>query len=65
VDGGFVKFSDNELLLVAEEVADEKDINTEFISEKIEAYNELMSNASDTEKNKITSKLDSLKLLLN
>jgi F0F1-type ATP synthase epsilon subunit len=65
VDGGFVKFSDNELLLVAEEVADEKDINTEFISEKIEAYNELMSNASDTEKNKIASKLDSLKLLLN
>ena len=37
VDGGFVKFSDNEL----------------------------MSNASDTEKNKIASKLDSLKLLLN
>ena len=53
VDGGFVKFSDNELLLVAEEVADEDDINTEFISKKIEAYNELMSNASDSEKNKI------------
>ena len=35
VDGGFVKFSDNELLLVAEEVADEDDINTEFISKKI------------------------------
>ena len=47
VDGGFVKFSDNELLLVAEEVADEDDINTEFISKKIEAYNELMSNASE------------------
>ena len=65
VDGGFVKFSDNELLLVAEEVADEKDIDTEFISKKIEAYNELMSNASDSEKNKIMSKVDSLKLLLN
>ena len=65
VDGGFVKFSDNELLLVAEEVADEDDINTEFISKKIEAYNELMSNASDSEKNKIMSKIDSLKSLLN
>ena len=65
VDGGFVKFSDNELLLVAEEVADEDDINTEFISKKIEAYNELMSNASDFEKNKIMSKIDSLKSLLN
>ena len=65
VDGGFVKFSDNELLLVAEEVADEKEIDTEFISKKIEAYNELMSNASESEKNKIMSKVDSLKLLLN
>ena len=64
-DGGFVKFSDNELLLVVEEVADEKDINTEFISKKIESYNELMSDASDAEKNKIMSKVDCLKLLLN
>ena len=65
VDGGFVKFTDNELLLVAEEVADENEINTDFISSKIEEYNELMSNASDSEKNKIMTKLDSLKLLLN
>jgi hypothetical protein len=50
---------------VVEEVADEKDINTEFISKKIEVYNELMSNASESEKNKIMSKVDSLKLLLN
>ena len=65
VDGGFVKFTDNELLLVAEEVADENEINTDFISGKIEEYNELMSNASELEKNKIMTKLDSLKLLLN
>ena len=65
VDGGFVKFTDNELLLVAEEVADENEINTDFISSKIEEYNELMSNASELEKNKIMTKLDSLKLLLN
>ena len=65
VDGGFVKFTDNELLLVAEEVADENEINTDFISSKIEEYNELMSNASESEKNKIMTKLDSLKLLLN
>jgi len=65
VDGGFVKFSNNELLLVAEEVADEKDIDTEFISKKIEAYNELMSSVPEPEKNKIISKVDSLKLLLN
>mgnify|MGYP001239659944 FL=1 len=65
VDGGFVKFTDNELLLVAEEVAGENEINTDFISKKIEGYNELMSNASDSEKNKIMTKLDSLKLLLN
>lgn len=65
VDGGFVKFTDNELLLVAEEVADENEINTDFISSKIEEYNERMSNASESEKNKIMTKLDSLKLLLN
>ena len=65
VDGGFVKFTDNELLLVAEEVADENEINTDFISSKIEEYNELISNASESEKNKIMTKLDSLKLLLN
>ena len=65
VDGGFVKFTDNELLLVAEEVADENEINTDFISSKIEEYNKLMSNASESEKNKIMTKLDSLKLLLN
>ena len=65
VDGGFVKFTDNELLLVAEEVADENEINTDFISGKIEEYNELMSNSSESEKNKIMTKLDSLKLLLN
>ena len=65
VDGGFVKFTDNELLLVAEEVADENEINTDFISSKIEEYNELMLNASESEKNKIMTKLDSLKLLLN
>ena len=29
VDGGFVKFSDNEMLVVAEEVADESEINSE------------------------------------
>ena len=65
VDGGFVKFTDNELLLVAEEVADENEINTDFISSKIEEYNELISNTSESEKNKIMTKLDSLKLLLN
>ena len=65
VDGGSVKFTDNELLLVAEEVADENEINTDFISSKIEEYNELISNASESEKNKIMTKLDSLKLLLN
>jgi F-type H+-transporting ATPase subunit epsilon len=65
VDGGFVKFSENELLLVAEEVVDENEVNSEFINQKIEVYNEQLSNALEIEKNKIISKLDSLKLLLN
>ena len=65
VDGGFVKFSDNEMLVVAEEVADESEINSEFLNQKIEIYENKLSNASDSDKNKILSKIDSLKLLLN
>ena len=65
VDGGFVKFSDNELLLVAEEVTSEDEINNEFINEKIDKYNEELESINDNEKSKILSKVDNLKLLLN
>ena len=65
VDGGFVKFTDNELLVVTEEAEENDQIDNEFINLKLKKYNGDMLNTNEFEKVKISSKIDSLKLMLN
>ena len=65
VDGGFVKFSDNELLVVAEEAVANDQIDNDFINLKLKKYNDDILIANEADKVKISNKIDSLKLLLN
>ena len=65
VDGGFVKFTDNELLVVAEEAAENNQIDSEFINMKLKKYNDEILIANEKDKVRISGKIDSLKLLLN
>ena len=65
VEEGFVKFSNNELLVVAVGVDNEESINAEFINEKINRLTEALENAEENKKSKIQNKIDCLKLLIN
>jgi len=50
VDGGFVKFSDNELLVVAEEAAENDQIDNDFINLKLKKYNDDILIANEANK---------------
>ena len=65
VEEGFVKFSNNELLVVAVGVDNEESINLEFINEKINRLTEALENAEENKKSNIQNKIDCLKLLIN
>ena len=65
VEEGFVKFSNNELLVVAVGVENEESINAEFINEKINRLTEALENAEENKKSNIQNKIDCLKLLIN
>ena len=65
VEEGFVKFSNNELLVVAIGVDNEESINSEFINEKINRLTEALENAEENKKSNIQNKIDCLKLLIN
>ncbi len=65
VEEGFVKFSNNELLVVAVGVDNEESINSEFINEKINRLTEALENAEENKKSNIQNKIDCLKLLIN
>ena len=65
VEEGFVKFSNNELLVVAVGVDNEESVNAEFINEKIDRLTEALENAEENKKSKIQNKIDCLKLLIN
>ena len=65
VEEGFVKFSNNELLVVAVGVDNEESVNAEFINEKIDRLTEVLENAEENKKSNIQNKIDSLKLLIN
>ena len=65
VEEGFVKFSNNELLVVAVGVDNEESVNLEFINEKIDRLTEVLENAKENEKSNIQNKIDCLKLLIN
>ena len=65
VEEGFVKFSNNELLVIAVGLDEEAALNNDFINDKIENYSSALETADETQKMKIQKKIDSLKLLLN
>ena len=65
VEEGFIKFSNNELLVIALGLDEEAAINNDFINDKIENYSSALDAADEAQKLKIQKKIDSLKLLLN
>ena len=65
VEEGFIKFSNNELLVIAVGLDEEAALNNNFINDKIENYSSALETADETQKMKIHKKIDSLKLLLN
>ena len=65
VEEGFIKFSNNELLVIAVGVDEEAALNNDFINDKIENYSSALDAADEAQKMKIQKKIDSLKLLLN
>ena len=65
VEEGFIKFSNNELLVIAVGLDEETALNNDFINDKIENYSSSLETADETQKMKIQKKIDSLKLLLN
>ena len=65
VEEGFIKFSNNELLVIAVGLDEEAALNNDFINDKIENYSSALNAADEAQKMKIQRKIDSLKLLLN
>lgn len=65
VEEGFIKFSNNELLVIAVGLDEEAALNNDFINDKIENYSSALDVADQVQKMKIQKKIDSLKLLLN
>ena len=65
VDEGFIKFSNNELLVVAVGLDENEKINNDFINAKISSLETDLEAASENLKGKIQNNIDSLKLLLN
>ena len=65
VEEGFIKFSNNELLVIAVGLDEEAALNNDFINDKIENYSSALDAADESQKMKIQKKIDSLKLLLN
>ena len=65
VEEGFIKFSNNELLVIAVGLDEEAALNNDFINDKIQNYSSALDAADEAQKMKIQKKIDSLKLLLN
>ena len=65
VEEGFIKFSNNELLVIAVGLDEEAALSNDFINDKIENYSSALDAAEEAQKMKIQRKIDSLKLLLN
>ena len=65
VEEGFIKFSNNELLVIAVGLDEEAALNNDFINDKIENYSSALNASDEAQKMKIQKKIDSLKLLLN
>ena len=64
VEEGFIKFSNNELLVIAVGMDEEAALNNDFINNKIDNYSSALDAADETQKMKIQKTIASLKLLL-
>ena len=56
VEEGFIKFSNNELLVIAVGLDEEAALNNDFINDKIENYSSALDAADETQKMKIQKK---------
>ena len=65
VEEGFVKFSNNELLVVAVGVDNEESVNVDFINKKVDKLTAALESAEENKKSNIQNKIDCLKLLIN
>ena len=65
VEEGFIKFSENELLVVAVGIVDKEEVNNDLLNEKIEQLRGQIEGADEKNKSKLQNKIDCLKLLLN
>ena len=65
VEEGFVKFSNNKLLVVAVGVDNEESVNAEFINKKIDKLTQALEDAEENKKSNIQNKIDCLNLLIN
>ena len=65
VEEGFIKFSENELLVVAVGIVDKEEVNNDLLNEKIEQLLGQIQEADEKNKSKLQNKIDCLKLLLN
>ena len=65
VEEGFIKFSENELLVVAVGIVDKEEVNNDLLNEKIEQLLGQIEGADEKNKSKLQNKIDCLKLLLN
>ena len=65
VEEGFVKFSNNELLVVAVGVDNADALDADFINEKISRLTEVLENTEEIKKSNIQNKIDCLRLLIN
>ena len=65
VEEGFIKFYENELLLVAVGIVDKEEVNNDLLNEKIEQLLDQIEGSDEKNKSKLQNKIDCLKLLLN
>ena len=65
VEEGFIKFSENELLVVAVGIVDKEEVNNDLLNEKIEQLQGQLEGADEKNKSKLQNKIECLKLLLN
>ena len=65
VEEGFIKFSENELLVIAVGIVNKDEVNNDLLNEKIEQLLDQIEGADGKSKSKLQNKIDCLKLLIN
>ena len=65
VEEGFIKFSENELLVIAVGIVNKDEVNNDLLNKKIEQLLDQIEGADGKNKSKLQNKIDCLKLLIN